>query len=775
MGQHLFIGKSIPRVDGPVKATGEAVYSSDIKLPGMLTGKCKRSPHPFARILSIDISKAMKLTGVSAVITARNVTQSYFGEFVMDQFPLCDQYAHYVGDEVAAVAAIDEDVAEEALDLIEVEYELLTPVFNPEEALKPGAPAVHPELEGVKQNVAFHIDFERGEGEAAFKQAEVILEERFTTQTMHQCYLQPRDCVAAWEGDRLTLWAVMQSPYRMRLPIARAVGVPEDRVRLVPGYVGGGFGNNTASIWPIAALLARKVGKPVRLVLTREEDFVSGRPLPSAIFDMKIGFTRNGTMVAKKMNMSMDTGAYVGSSRGILAVASIHEDNMYRLANLKTSSKLVYTNNVPRGALRGYGNQLTTFALESMIDMAAKELDIDPAEIRLKNASRKGDTSVHGFIFNSCGLSEAVQIAAEKSGWREKKRGMGKNYGIGMASALHSCGARNLFPIFEGSAAIVQVDQLGKVRVLSGELDIGQGSTTVFAQIAAEELGVDIEDVKVSPVDTDVSPFAKGSCASRVTPLGGAAVQKAAADARRQLLSYAAETLKTNVDKLELKDKRFYVKGSAEPIATLEEIAHRAVFHRSGLPLIGEGIYKVPDNVVNVTPASQYYGNYSVAYTLLAQIAEVYVDPETGKVDVLNLWSAVDLGKAINPRSCEGQVEGGVMMGLGYALSEDYIVDKGKMLNPGYRDYQVPRFSSTPQIHSFFIETIDPEIPYGAKGISEAICNTTAAVIANAVYNAIGVRIKDLPITSEKILRALKNKEDRNYLKGRGKRRDLII
>jgi len=312
--------------------------------------------------------------------------------------------------------------------------------------------------------------------------------------------------------------------------------------------------------------------------------------------------------------------------------------------------------------------------------------------------------------------------------------------------------------VFEGSAAIVHVDELGKVRVLSGEVDIGQGSTTVFAQIAAEELGVGIDDVNVLPVDTDVSPFAKGTFADRVTALGGAAVRKAAADAKRQLLGRAAEILKTNADELELRNKKFYVKGSVEPIATLEEIARQVVLKRSGLPIIGQGDYTVPDYVVEDGEKSQYYGNYSIAYTFLTQIAEVCVDPETGKVDVHHMWLAIDLGKAINPKACEGQVEGGIMMGLGYALSEDYIADKGTMLNPNFTDYKIATSSGIPQIHSFFIETIDPATPYGAKAVGEAIGDPTAAVIANAVYNAVGVRIKDLPVTPEKILKALREK-----------------
>jgi CO/xanthine dehydrogenase Mo-binding subunit len=428
------------------------------------------------------------------------------------------------------------------------------------------------------------------------------------------------------------------------------------------------------------------------------------------------------------------------------------------MPNTKTSAKLVYTNKTPRGALRGFGTQITIFAMESMMDMAAEELGIDPPEIRLKNATQKGDTTVHGFIINSCGLSEAIKLAAEKSGWRDKRKEKGKNYGIGLANGTHVSGNRNVMPIFEGSAAMVCINEQGKVTVICGELDLGQGSSTVFAQIAAEEVGVGIENVKVLPVDTDVSPFAKGTYGDRVTAMGGHAVKLAAQDARVKLLSRAAEILKADVKDIDLRNGKFYVRGSAKAIATLEEIARQVVLKGGGLPIIGQGNYTVPDYVVYAGEKSQYYGNYSIAYTFLTEIAEVSVDTDTGKVDVHNFWAAVDLGKAINPKMCEGQVEGGVTMGIGYALSENYYLDEGRMLNPNFTDYKVPTFLAAPRIHSFFIETVDPATPYGAKAIGEAVGNPTAPAIANAIYHAVGVRMKDLPITPEKILKALRGK-----------------
>ncbi|MBA7653403.1 4-hydroxybenzoyl-CoA reductase subunit alpha [subsurface metagenome] len=753
-----YIGKNVLRVDAPAKVTGEAIFSSDIKPHGMLYGKCKRSPHPLAHILSVDIGSALKLPGVRAIITARNVKQSYCGEYLFDQLPLCDQYSYYIGDEVAAVAAIDEETAQEAIDLIKVNYEVLTPVLDLEKATELGAPAVHPELESIKQNIAYQVDFERGEVTAAFQQADLVFEERFTTSPVHQCYLQPRDCVAAWDGDRLTLWAAMQGPFEWRKEIANGVCIPESHVRVIPCYVGGGFGDNASRIWPIAALLARQAGHPVKLAFTREEEFTSGRPFTSAVVKMKMGFKKDGTLLVQSKDIILDAGAYMGIGFAIATVAAGRVDNMYRVPNVKTSARLVYTNTTPRGALRGFGTQIMTFVIESMMDMAAERLGLDPKEIRLKNASQKGDTSVHGFIFNSCGLSESIKLAAEESNFKEKRRERYQNYGIGMATTIHVAGNRTIIPVYDGSAAIVSIDDTGTARIISGETDIGQGANTVFAQIGAEELGMDIKDIIILPVDTAVSPFSKGTYASRVTVLGGYAVRLAAQDAKRQLLAQAAEVLNSSEDKLELRNSQFYVKGSDEVLVPLAEVARQVVIKRCGLPVIGQGSYTVPDYVTKAGKEQQYYGNYSVAYTFVTEVAEVSVDTESGEITVSNIWAVVDIGKMINPKMCEAQVEGGVVMGVGYALNEHYIVDQGKVLNAGFRDYKLPTFSRAPQIHSFFVETVDPGTLYGAKSIGEAVTNPTAPAIANAIYNAIGVRIKDLPITPEKILKALKEK-----------------
>lgn len=759
--EYVFIGKSIPRVDGREKVTGEAVYSTDIQLPGMLIGKTKRSPYPFARIIAIDTGKARRLAGVKVVITAGDIAQFPYGPAANDELPLADKYARYIGDGVAAVAAVDAETAEEALDLIKVEYEELTPVLDVDEAMQPEAPAVHPERDEIKQNTAFHLEFVRGEGEAAFEQADLIVEDRFSTQAQHQAYLEPQACVTKWDSSgRLTIWGSTQAPFRVRTLLARALGIPEHQIRIIQPWVGGGFGGK---VWmhphfPISALLSRKAGKPVKIVYTRQEDFIAGRPRISEVIDLRLGFKRDGTMVAKSVVVTADSGAYAGCCPAIVTTSLIRPDCVYRLANIKAVGNVIYTNKIPRTAFRGYGNSEMLFAMESLIDMAADRLGIDPVEIRLKNCSRKGDVTAHGWILNSCGLSESIELAAEKANWKEKRQEREKNHGLGIACQVHVSGQRAMHPVYDGSAAIINIDQYGKVKVISGESEVGQGMLTVFAQIAAEELGVCLEDIEVLPfVDSDVSPFCHGTSASRGTTLGGNAVWLAAKDAKRQLLRYAADKVGVDADNLEIKGSKFYARGSPEELATVSEVACDTVLRKlGGVPITGRGEYTVPDYVV--LPDKNKYGNYSVGYAFSAQVAEVSVDPETGKVDVLNIWVGQDIGKAINLKLCEGQIEGGVVQGIGYALSENYYWEKGKVLNPNFTDYKVPLFVGIPKIHSIFVETNEPGGPFGGKSLGEAALNPTAVAVANAVYDAVGVRIKDLPITPGKMLKALGEK-----------------
>jgi CO/xanthine dehydrogenase Mo-binding subunit len=767
MEKYSIIGKSVPRVDALEKVRGAAKFCADLKMPGMLIGKVKRCPHPFARVLSVDTRKARKLAGVKAVVTAWDVNQFPYGVLATDEIPLCKEYARYIGDEIVGVAAIDEDTVEEALDLIEVEYEELSPVFDPERAMDTDAPQVHPELKEVKHNVAYHIDYARGNGQALMN-ADFVIEDRFSTPIQHHGYLEPQACIADWgTSGKLTLWIPCQTPFPARATIARALGISGSQVRIIQTYVGGGFGGKgqPKHFFHISAFLSKRAGKPVKIVLSRSEDFATTRPAVPELIDLRLGFNRDGSLVGKDVVITADAGAYVGTGFAVLDASAVRTGSLYRIPNIKMVANLVYTNKVPTGSLRGFGNPQTHFAMESLMDMAAEELGIDPLELRLKNVTQKGDITAHGWIINSCGLSESLKLSAAKSKWRKKRKQGRKNRGIGVACMIHASGNRAINPVYDGSSAIIRMDEFGKIKVISGEVELGQGASTVFAQIAAEELGIPLEDIKVLPVDTDLSPFCIGSVGSRGTTIGGNAVRMAAKDVKKQLLGYAAEELGTKARHIGIEERRVYSKTAPDKGISIEDLAFASVLKkRGGAPIIGIGSYVISDPVV-LPDRETKYGNLSVGYTFGTQIVEVSVDPETGKVDVLHVWSAYDIGRVINPIAAEGQMEGGVMQAIGFALSEEYLMERGKMLNANFHDYKIPNWMNMPKIDTFFIETKNPGSPYGVKGLGESTVIPTPPAIANAIYDAVGVRIKELPITPEKVLEAMKREggeEERN-------------
>lgn len=768
MAEYSVIGKRVPRKDAFGKATGSTRYCADMKMQGMLYGKIKRSPHPFARIISIDTSKALNLPGVKAVVTAENIRQNPSGSIIPDELPLCQEYVRYVGDEIAAVAAVDEETAEKALCLIEVEYEILSPVFDPEKAREPGAPIVHPELEKVEKNTPYVIDYTRGDPDA-FKKADYILHDRFETQIQHHGYIEPQNCICHWDySGKLSAWFPCQTPFPARPMIANALGIEESRVRVIQTPVGGGFGGKGGpkrNLF-VCALLARATGSPVKIVLSRREDFQSGRPAVPEKIDIKLGFSKDGKIVAKEVNIVADAGAYLGMSFAVVGNSSVRTGSLYRIENIRMHIDLVYTNKVATGALRGFGNTQIHFAMESMMDIAADKLGIDPLDLRKRNIVHEGDITVHGWVFNSCGLEDALDKVTEKSGWMEKRKQRAKDHGIGLACLVHASGNRVVNPMYEGSASIVMVDSLGKVKILSGEAEIGQGSLTVFCQIVAEETGFRIEDIDIGLVDTDSSPQCTGAVASRVTTIGGNAVRLAARDVRRQLLEYAGEMLKTKPEDIILKDGSIYIKGNEEPKSTFKDLCTFAVIiKRGGAPITGVGSYKVPDTVVFPDRQSKY-GNIAIGYSFGAQVAEVFVDRETGEVKVLDFWSVMDGGRIINPLGAEGQVEGSVLMGQAYALSEEYRLNNGQALNSSLLDYKFPTFKEMPNFHVGFVETENPESPYGVKSIGECSIVATPAAIINAIYDAVGVHIRDIPATPDKILAALKDKEGKKNTRG---------
>lgn len=754
MATHTIVGHSIPQIDGEKKAQGIVEFVTDLELPGMLYGKILRSPHPHARLLSIDPSKAKRLKGVKAVVTAEDTPKIPFGPRTEDWQIFAVDKVRFIGDEVAAVAAVDEDTAEEALELIRVEYEGLPAVYDPIEAMGPGAPMIHDR----PNNIVSEFRLERGDVEKAFQECDVVHSARYYTNQVYQAYLEPMACIAQFDlSGRLTLYLATQIPSMTRLTYAKALGLPLEKIRVIVPYYGGAFGAKMETNLHLAgAILSQKTGKPVRMVNRRDEDFMAGNPRVPMYIDLKVGAKKDGRLIAKEVRVIGGAGARAVYSMAIVATACYRVDSLYRFEHLKTEGITVYTNTVPTSCFRGFGNAQMTFALESTLDMIAEALQMDPAELRIINGLRTGEVSIHGWQIGSSGLEECVRRAVEASGWEEKRRQRRFGRGIGLACCNHVSGNRAFSREFDGGAGIVRIGREGKVLVYHGESDMGQGQQTVFAQIAAETLGVSLDRIEVAPVDTDLSPFGLGSFATRGTVFGGNGVRAAALDAKQQILEGAAELFETVPSALEIREGRVYVRDEPERSLPFEKVAEGVVLKRGGAPIVGTGFW-VPDTVLP-DPVTKY-GNISPAYPFACQIAEVEVDIETGHVNVIGYTAAHDVGRAINPQAVEGQIHGGVAQGIGWALMENMIVQNGKVLNPDFRDYVIPGPLDLPPIRTILVEPVDPNGPFGAKGIGEPALNPSPAAVANAIYHAIGIRITELPITPEKVLKALKERK----------------
>ncbi len=748
------IGHSVPRIDGVEKATGSAVFVNDLKMTGMLHARVLRSPYPHAKVKNVNIEKAKNLAGVQAVICGTNIPAIPYGVDYPDELPLAKDKVRFIGDEVAAVAALDEDVAEEAIQLIEVDYEELPPVFDMEAAMRPDAPLIH---DDAPQNIRLVYAVERGNIERGFSEAAEIVELEFKTQSAHAGYMEPRGCVALFEpSGKVTVWSCAQSLYHSRKTLSQALGISPSRIRYVQPYVGGGFGGkmDASKEVVIATLLSRECNKPVRFVLSRSDDLAYSRPLVAGHFKVRLGAKKDGTFVAKQSRVLADNGAYSCYAFALVGVMASRIDNLYRFQHIKSEGHLVYTNKTPTGALRGFGNPQGTFAVESCIDQLADKLGLDPLEVRMKNATQPGETTIHGWRVSSCGFSDCLKKAAEKSGWFERKARKTVNRGLGMAGVIHVCGNRVMFD-FDGSSAVVRVNEDGRVTVITAEGDIGQGARTAYAMIAAETLGARYEDVDVTMADTDFGPYCLGYYASRGIVTAGNAIRIAASDARKQLLECAARLLEAKPDELEARGGAVFVKGLPGAQVSFEQISRAAIYHQGGGPIIGKGIYDAPSEPLD---RKTKYGHVAPTYSFGAQVAEVEVDRETGIIKVLHIWAAEDGGRILHPASAEGQVEGALGMGFGFTMMEELKWDEGKILNPTLLDYKMPTTEDVPLIHHDFVLTEDPFGPFGAKAMSESPGVPTPAAIANAVYDAIGVRISELPIAPAKVLAVLKKK-----------------
>lgn len=748
--EYTQIGKRIPIIDARSKVTGKAVYGTDVVLPHMLHARILRSPYAHARILNVDTSKAEKVPGVRLVVTGKSTPAHLYGVVKKDEYFFARDEVNFVGDEVAAIVAVDRDTADEALSLIEVEYEPLPAVFDINEALKSGSPVARLD---IGSNVCHSIELARGDIDQGFEQAVVVHEETYNLPHQHQAYIEPMAAAAYWERGRLTLVAPGQAPRGLIAVTNDAFNLPKGAVQFIQTKIGGGFGGKT--LMPICiktALLAKLADAPVHLVYGREEDFESTMPRIPMQIKIKMGADREGHITAKDVNILADNGAYTGYATVIVDTAATRVDTLYRFKNLHVVANLVYTNKMPCSAFRGFGNPQAHFAVESTMDTLAEKLGMSPKDIRLCNATRCGDVSAHGWVVKSSGLSESIEKAAEVIGKRKKSdKSSGKARGIGLACGLHVSGNRAVAPAGDGSSSQVRVYEDGTVHVATSEGDIGQGASTIFAQMAAEELQLPMDRVFVDPLDTDMTSIGVGAVASRVSVLGGGAVRAGAIAARQRLIESAANRWDCEPSTIEFQDGMLINMGTEETMSLADAATHY-VGMTGGSKLMGEGFFRAEGVVV---PDKTKYGNISLAYAFATQAAEVEVDTETGVVKVLRLVAVHDSGTILNRLTIEGQIEGGLVQGLGYALMEEFRFQEGRLLNSNFTDYQIPTSLDIPEIEVLFVETEDPNTAYGAKSVGEMAMVPTAAAIANAIYDAIGIRLTELPMTPERVLAAI--------------------
>ena len=756
------IGQRIPKLDGPEKARGLARYMEDLKLPRMLYGKILFASRPHARIVSIDTSAARALRGVRAVLTAADIELVPFG-FGRDNTALKKDKVTCVRDEVAAVAADTPQIAAEAVQRISVTYEDLPVVTSTEEALAAGAPIIHAH---VPDNTPFRYDYSHGDVAQGLRESAVIVEDTYCLQRQAHCCLGTSGIIASFDADgRLTLYSVTQVPFLYKHDLAAVVGLPPEMIRVIQPPIGGGFGSklDIHPFEPICVFLARATARPVRLVFSRDEEFRATPTRQPMVIHLKSGARQDGTFTFRDVHMTLDNGGHTSWGATTPWVSMRTFSSLYRVPHVRQHVDVIYTNNIYACAFRGYGNPQATFALESQVDRLAEELGMDPLAIRLKNAHEPGETTAQGMVLSTCGLKECLETAAGAAGWKQKRSAFSGQRsasnrqspivrGIGMAALFHVGGGAKIYRS-DGCGTILKLDDFGGVTILTGSSEIGQGSETVIAQIVAEELGLPIKNIRVVNNDTDLTPWDVGVHASRTTFIAGNSALRAAREARRKLLGAAAARLKRDPAELDLSAGNVVDRSSGQPLESIGKIIRGLHFGRVKNELImTTEFYEPPSS----PPDEQHRGNISPCYAFGTHVAEVEVDLETGVVKVLRITAAHDVGRVINRLGIEGQVEGGIAQGIGYCLLEELKLDGGRILNPTFTDYKLCTTTDLPELDVSFVETHDPAGPFGAKGIGESPMIPVAAAIANAVYNATGVRFTELPLTPERVLNKLK-------------------
>lgn len=758
------VGKSIPRLDSVEKVTGRVEYGINMKVPGMLWGKLLRSPFPCARILKIDTSLAKAIPGVECIITGEDVPDRKIGRYMNDMYALARERVRYVGEPVAAVAAIDEETAERAVRSIQVDYEELPAVFDVEEAMKDTAPRVHkiPDISDMAifgtrgvhpvpgTNICNRSTIKKGDVDSAFARSDFVFEDSFTTHTVQHCHMEPHAAVASVShSGKITVWTNNQRPFELRTYLVHLLALPTTSIRIIGTEAGGGFGAKKSGWERFPVLMALKCGKPVKMVMTRDEEFIDGYTSVPLRATVRTGVRKDGTITAMALTLIWDTGAYCHGAIPSFTAKYV-ATGPYRVPNLRLESVLVYTNKVPGTTYRGIGGPDMAFAVESQLDMIARKLGLDPVEFRLKNMMEEGDESPISTILSGVSAKQCLEKVAEGIQWDKPSQGQNRGKGI-------ACFDRESY-MTSACCVLLWLNEDGKVTLVSGAREIGQGLKTVLAQMCAEELGVKLEDVDLVLADTGVTPFDDGAYGTRLTEGGGNAVRLAAADAKRQILKAASRELEVNEASLNLKEGRIFVKDAPERGMPLKQLAFKLHTSEPG-PILGRGSFVELQSLPKIASEA---GQQQPGWKFGATGAEVEVDTDTGAIKILKLVSAHDVGLAINPMSVEGQIEGAVIMGLANTMLEEMQFDQGRVINPSFMDYRIPTAHDCPSVVPIIVEEPNELGPFGAKGVGELGMMGAGPAVVNAIYNALGIRIKTWPITGEKMLQALAGTKEGN-------------
>lgn len=757
MTAYQVLGKSGLRIYGAEKSRGEGKYAADLSFPNMLTGKILRSPHAHARLLNIDPRRAERLAGVKAVVTYEDAPPVRIGRWIRDRYILARNKVRHIGEAVAAVAAVDDDTALEALSLIKVDYEELPPLFDPFQAMQPGAPQLHEEIETYavsmppphrpNGNVCHQVRVKMGDVEKAWAAADLVVEDSFTTPKIHHGFIQPHEAVSTIDNSgKATLWTSCKGPFQMRHIIATALQIPVSRLRVIATKVGGDFGGKgIPSMEPACVLLTLKSGLPVKIILEWDEEFSGTYTRTRSFSKVKTGAKKDGTLIAFQGEVILDTGAYNDGLTGSGRVYNVLQ-GPYFIPNVEIKGRVVYTNNPPSGNVRAPRTPQQCFAIESHLDHVARKLGIDPLELRLKNAVKDGDPLPAGGRFSNPGLTKTIQACMDFV--KKEKTGREENVGWGVA-----CAERALHPIGEAgepSSMWVKLDQDGAAVIYTGCAEQGGGQHDILVQIVAETLHLPPDRISVVASDTEITPYELSTGGSNTAYRTGNSAMVAAEDARQQILIFASEKLGVPLDNLMMEGGKVFERGNSARAISFAELAYAALFSRRGAIMgIGSDLREQ-----HLSQNRQFVGSLEETQ-LGTHVVKLAVDPETGQVKILKYFASHDVGFALNPANVEGQIQGGVSWGIGFGLIEKMVIDEGRVLNNKFSDHKLPRSTDMPTVQTQITEVPSRSGPFGAKGVGEPPSVPGAAAIANAIYDAVGVRINELPITSERLWKAM--------------------